>query len=102
MEIFSLAGNSSESRLGTDLDPYAVYKRSLVRVDQTDRDGSRDLVSHTIRKYFRAFQLFVRHNGIRREARELYTSASTLESSLGQSSQNPAGLAEITNCRCVG
>ena len=42
-----------------------------------------------------AFWIFVRHNGFGREARELNTSASILDSSLRMSFQNSAGLVEI-------
>ena len=94
METFSLADNSWESRLRTELNPYETYKTRLIRVDQAHRNDSRDIIRHTLRKCFRAFWFFVRHNGIEGDARVPYTSASTLESNLKRSYQNTAGLAD--------
>lgn len=95
METFSLADNSWESRLRTDFNPYETYKTRLVRVDQERRNGSRDILRHVLRRYFRALWFFVRQDGIRRNRCEPYASASTLESDLKESYQNTARLAEI-------
>ena len=96
METYSLADNSWESGLRTDFNPYESYKTRLIRVDQAYRSGSRDVIRHVLRKYFRAFWFFVRRGGIGRGVREPYESAAALESNLKKSYQNTAHLAEIT------
>ena len=95
METYSMADNSSESRLRTDFKPYETYKTRLVRVDQAYRTGSRDIIQHALRKCLRAFWFFVCRGGIGRETQEPYASAATLESHLKKSYQNTARLAEI-------
>ena len=92
METDSLADNSWESRLRTDFNPYETYKTRLVRVDQAYRNGSRDIIRHSLRKCLRAFWFFIRRE---RRVQDPCASAATLESNLKTSHQNTARLAEI-------
>ena len=94
METFALADNHMQSNLRTDLNSYETYKTRLVRVDQARRSGSRDILRHSFRKFFRYFWYFIRLRGSRRHASDSLGSASTLEADLKRTYQNTAWLAE--------
>ena len=95
METFALADNSQGSNLRNDLNLYEKYKTRLVRVDLAPRNGSRDILRHSLRKALRAFWFFV-HRGKRENVSpKSYDAAAVLESNLERSYQNTTRLAEI-------
>jgi len=97
METFSLADNSWQSSLRSDLNPYEKYKTRLVRVDLAHRNGTRDLLRHSLRRFLRAMWFFVRSPKIMVDDPEHASSSSSavLESRLKSSYQNTTRIAEV-------
>ena len=95
METFSLADNSKESDLRNDMSLYERYKTRLVRVDLARRNGSRDILRHSLRKALRAFWFFVRRDKHGIVCHSSFDTAAALESNLKRSYQNTTRLAEI-------
>lgn len=95
METYALADNMSQSHLRDDLNPYETYKTRLLRIDLAPRNGSRDILRHSLRKCLRAFWFFVRTARTRRDTPDRYSSASGLESNLNKGYQNTTYLAEV-------
>lgn len=97
METYVLADDSVQSSLRSDLNDYETYKTRLVRVDLAQRNGSRDLLRHSLRKLLRYFWFFIRRDGGTAKKQDGYSSGPLLEAKgkLKRTCQNTTHLAEI-------
>ena len=93
METFALADNSPQSQLRDDLNPYETYKTRLLRADLAPRNGSRDVLRHSLRKCLRACWFFSLNP--KSESPGHRCLAAGIRSKLKTTYQNTAGLAEI-------
>ena len=95
METFALADNTAQSSLRKDFNPYETYKTRLVRVDLAQRNGSRDILRHSLRKILRYFWFFVCHRGTTDDISDTYSAETELEANRKRTCQNTTRLAEI-------
>ena len=97
METYALADDNSQSNLRQDLNPYETYKTRLVRIDLAQRNGSRDVLRHSLRKFLRYIWYFLHQGKAVDDVSDQFSSGPLLEAKakFKRTYQNTTHLAEV-------